>query len=116
QEPATPFAEHAAKFSLYAPIAVFLLGCCMFGNKDRGVGLALAGLSMLLVAAGLCMGIFALLSVRKYGPERLLGRAVGGIILNGIALAMIGGLLVMARSPAVIKRQLPGRWQLTSSA
>jgi len=116
QEPTTPFAEHAAKFSLYAPVAVFLVGCCMFGNKDRGVGLALAGLSVLLITAGLCLGIFAVVSVKKYGPERILGRAISGIILNGIALAMIGGLLVMARSPVVIKRQLPGRWQLTSSA
>ena len=116
QEAATPFAEHAAKFSLYAPVAVFLLGCCMFGTKDRGVGTALAALSVLLVAVGMCLGIFAVLSVKKYGPERILARAIGGIILNGIAIAMIGGLVMMARSPAMIKKQLPGRWQLVPAA
>lgn len=113
-EPGTPFAEQAAKFSMYAPLAAFLINCCIYSNKERSAVMALMWLGILLIVAGFGLGIFALISVKKYGPERILGRAIVGVILNGLALAMILYVVNFAASANAVKQQVAGTWRMTS--
>ncbi|MGB7160730.1 MAG: hypothetical protein WBD40_21885 [Tepidisphaeraceae bacterium] len=82
--------QQAAKFSWMAPLVAILLGCCTVGVRSAGpsVGLAIAGLQLLLILGGLAAGIFALVGVKRYGSESILMPAITGIVLNGLIIGL----------------------------
>src|SRR3954470_15206074 len=87
------FGEQAARFSLYVPLAVILVGCFSRSTTEPGVAAALAWFNVALIVAGFLLGIVALLSIRKFGPERILRRAIFGILFNGLAIALLVSVL-----------------------
>jgi hypothetical protein len=111
------FGEQAARFSLYAPIAAILVGCfSRSSNSERSVVLALAWFNLALIGAGFVLGIIALLSMKKFGRERILGRALFGILINGLVLGLFVSVLMPSRASAAVRQQVVGRWQLQSSS
>lgn len=83
----------AAKFSLYAVGMVFLLGCVLSSitsnaAKDAGdgarstarmVGMAIGVLNLSLIVAAFAAGIYALISMRRFGRRGILWRAIAGV-------------------------------------
>src|SRR5688572_19184773 len=103
--PKQSFGEQAARFSLYAPFAVLLIGLLTLGNRDQwGVGITIGVINILLLVAGLGLGIVALLSMRRFGRERILGRAIVGILLNGLAVGFIASALFPLLQNAGVRR------------
>ena len=65
----------AAKVSWIAPIVGFLLGCCVIGAAVKGSSIlsgVLAILQLLLILAGIGLGVFALTGMKRNGPEGIL--------------------------------------------
>jgi hypothetical protein len=107
--------EQAARFSMYAPIVAIILGCITrSAGNDAGVATAIFYINVLLIVAGFGLGIFALATSKKYGPERIVGRAIIGVILNGIALTMIIYVVMPVIAAAGMRDKIVGRWQLSS--
>jgi hypothetical protein len=74
----------AAKAAWMAPLIAFLLGCCTVGAK-RGApsaSLVISMIQLLLILAGVGLGIFALTGVGKHGSEGILAPAIVGLVLN----------------------------------
>jgi hypothetical protein len=112
------FGEQAARFSLYVAPVVLVLGCLTRRNRDENpdVGVVIAYINLALVVAGFVLGIVALVSMRRYGPQRILGRAIVGVLLNGLALAAFASFLIPARAAWVLKGQVAGHWRLQSAS
>jgi hypothetical protein len=107
--------EQAARFSLYAPFVAFLIGAIGRGaHTEPGVGIALFSINMLLILAGFALGIFALVSMRRYGRQYILGRAIGGLLLNGIVIAGLLTFMLPILLAGNTKGQVVGRWQMRS--
>jgi hypothetical protein len=86
----------AAKAAWMAPLIAFTLGCCTRGAM-RGapsVGFVIAGFQLLLILAGLGLGIFALTGVRKHGSTGILAPAVVGIVLN-VGIIALNVILIL---------------------
>jgi uncharacterized membrane protein YeaQ/YmgE (transglycosylase-associated protein family) len=120
----------AAKFSLYSPFAVLLLGCATNamrqGNatqqggvtpKDMaGVAVAMAWLNIVLMVAGLLAGLFALISMRRFGRKGILSRSLAGVAINGALVGVVIAIfwpMIAARGMA---DQLVGTWHMTSGS
>ena len=116
-----PFALQAAKFSLYAPIAVVLLNIMMTGLRQnpqsgtesamRAVNLSVGIISMTILLAGLILGIVALFGIKRHGPEKIMLRAIVGVSINVVLLSLfvlvlITALLIVHR-PAAVKPPPP---------
>jgi hypothetical protein len=109
------FGEQAARFSLYVPLAVIFIGCLTRGNSDQpGVAMAMFWINVLLIIGGFVLGIVALATVKRYGPERIVGRAIFGIIFNGLALAVLASVLLPMVKTGQMRSELVGHWQMTS--
>ncbi|HZK79922.1 MAG TPA: hypothetical protein VFC46_02620 [Humisphaera sp.] len=67
-----------------------------------------------MIAAGLILGVVALFSMRRYGRERILGRAIGGLLFNGFILVAI--IVILAPSLGLVrtKKRVVGHWRLNS--
>jgi len=105
------FGEQAARFSLYAPFAVLIIGVLTAHNRNEpGVATAMLIISIILILAGLGLGVTALILMGRYGRRRILGRAVVGVGFNGL----IAVVVVMALLPLVVagrmKSKLAGHW------
>lgn len=109
--------EQAARFSLYAPFVAFLIGAIGRGaGTEPGVGIALFSINMLLILAGFGLGIFALFSMRRYGRQYILGRAIGGLLLNGIVIVCLLAFVFPLLLAGNTKGRVVGRWQMRSVA
>jgi hypothetical protein len=94
--PRYPLARYAARFSIVAPMAAFLLSCLLRGAIDRNDGTALGwwlnagagSLMSLLLAAGLVLGAIALRDARKTGSSETQILALLGITLNVCAVLL----------------------------
>jgi protein-S-isoprenylcysteine O-methyltransferase Ste14 len=83
----------AAKFSLWAPvltIPVNLLTTVVL-NSAQASGTYLgsvvqSGVTALVIVAGFGLGWFALWKTRQCGREGIWGRAVAGVVINGVLL------------------------------
>ncbi len=105
------FGEQAARFSLYAPVAAILIGIFTAANREQpGVAIVLAVINCLLILAGLIFGVIALLSIKRYGRQHILGRAIGGLVFNGIIIASLLTFLVPAVMAGRMKAKVAGRW------
>jgi hypothetical protein len=96
----------AAKVSWMAPLVGLLLGCCIVGAAVKGSPVltgVLAILQLLLILAGLGLGIFALTGVKRNGPEGILVPSIVGMSLSGVIvlLGVIGAVMqASGRGPA----------------
>ena len=109
--------EQAARFSLYVPVAVLMLGFCISTmlQKERSTVLAIAYFNLVLMVLGFLAGVIALVAMKKYGREGILYRAVGGVILNGLLLASVATLLFPMLQRGRMRDQLVGSWTLVHS-
>ena len=112
-----PFAVQAAKFSLYTPIVLIVLNMAVQGGAKGSQtvsndGLArlgiiiLSSISLVLVIAGFVLGLVALAGMKRHGTKNILGRAVTGVVLNGLfllawvfALVFLSGLAGRMKAP-----------------
>jgi hypothetical protein len=111
------FGEQAARFSLYAPFAVLIIGLLTAGNRNQpGVAMTMLVINIVVVFAGLGLGIAALILMSRYGRQRILGRAAVGVALNGLLVAVV----VMALVPVVVtgrmKSRMAGHWSMHVTA
>lgn len=91
------FYHLAARASLYAPLFCWLLAILnnnvlgpTMGTANAQLGRNIAGcITMLLVPTGFVLGIIALLAMKKVGTEGIKGRAITGVILNGLIIVAL---------------------------
>ena len=81
--PATAFARQAARASWIGPIIIFLLFA--FAHQVAGQ-VILELIALVLIVAGIGLGIAALFGIRKHGKKGILAPALVGLILNGLLL------------------------------
>ena len=99
----TPFPHQAATFSVIAPLAAFAIGVVSqagmssMDRQDARMGLLVVGIAnCLIILLGLLFGIIALFGIPKHGTKGILGRALIGILINAIVVAM--GVTVFLRA------------------
>jgi len=80
---ATASAYQAAKGSWIAPLVVFAL--FVFGHQIAAP-VILELIALVLIVAGIGLGIAALFGIRKYGKTGILAPALVGLIMNGLLL------------------------------
>ena len=92
----------AAKFSLWAPVLTIPVNLvtAVVLNSAQASGTYLgsvvqSGVTALVIVAGFALGWFALWKTRQCGREGIWGRAVAGIVINGVLL--IGVAFVAAK-------------------
>jgi hypothetical protein len=89
-----PFAFQAAQASVLAPLISIGIGIIVnvgLGNQTTPMATIIIGsLCTLLIASGFILGISALFGVRRYGRKGILGRAIVGIVINGLLLIFMG--------------------------
>jgi hypothetical protein len=113
-KPKQSLGEQAARFSLYTPITVGLINCFTMGNRDQaGVATAILAINVCLILAGFGLGIYALLSMRRFGRQRILWRSIVGLTWNGL---IIGILLTLVPLMLVgqMRNRVVGHWRLVS--
>lgn len=110
------FGEQAARFSLYAPFAVMGISTLSAGARhEAGVKIALFVISTVLLIAGLGLGIVALISTRRFGTDRILTRAILGVVLNGMAIVLLAVFLLPLLATGRVKTQVVGHWHMQHS-
>jgi hypothetical protein len=90
------FSHQAAKFSLFAPLVVFLLGTCLnmqmteLRGNDTGrmMAFALAGISLLTTLAAFTFGFVGIVGGIRRGAARTIIYAILGLIVNGGILGL----------------------------
>ncbi len=87
----------AAKGAWVAPLIAFGLGCCTRGvqRASPGVGATIGIFQIVLIVAGVGLGIFALVGVRKHGGSGILFPAIAGLVLNALFIGLIVVLAMM---------------------
>ncbi len=107
--------EQLARFSLYVPLVVMVLGFCTTGitERERDVGIALFYFNVALIVSGFLAGIAALISISRFGRSGILYRALGGIILNGIVIVATFAFLLPVIRTAQMREAIVGHWTLT---
>jgi len=107
------FGQQAARFSLYAPFVALAIGSFAMGNKDQpSVAISLGIINLALITSGLCLGIAALLSIRRYGRQGILMRAIVGVVLNTMVVVALLLVLLPAVMAGRMKEQLSRRWAM----
>ena len=93
--------HQAARVSWAAPVVSFALGCLGRAQmEDEALGASvIAATQMVLIAVGLVCGIVALTGVRRVGSRGIVTPAVVGLLLNGLAVAMLLYLLLARPAP-----------------
>lgn len=78
------------------------------GLRDQAVplvGIITGSVSVLLIVLGFAFGIVALLGMRRHGRTGILGRAIAGVCINGILIAvMVASIPVWMRAAASAKQ------------
>jgi hypothetical protein len=81
--PTKAFAHQAARASWLGPVIIFLLFA--FAHQVAGQ-VILELIALVLIVAGICLGIAALFGIRKHGKKGILAPALVGLILNSLLL------------------------------
>src|SRR5258708_40366687 len=81
--PAKAFAYQAAKASWLGLIVIFVLFAVGHQIEARVV---LELIALVLIVAGICLGIAALFGIRQHGKRGILAPALVGLILNRLLL------------------------------
>ena len=97
------------------PLVAIVINCAGINNKDVTMTIVIGVVNLILILAGFFLGIAALISIRRYGSKGILGRAIGGVCLNGLFLlaGLIALMPILERNRLAAK--LPGHWRLVSS-
>ena len=85
------FSKQAAWFSVLAPLVNFIVNVS-FRPETRGswIGQMILGCTCaLIILAAFVFGIVALVNTRKVGKEGIFGKALAGVIINGILIFFI---------------------------
>ena len=108
-----PFAAQAAQASLLAPLTA--VGVSIVVNVGMGnqasplVKIITGSLCVLLIVLGFVFGIVALSGARRHGRKGILGRAIAGVCINGILIALmavsIPGFIKMAERANQMRQQ-----------
>jgi len=93
----TAFAHQAAKGSWASAVIVILL--LAFGGRT-GARVIIELVALLLIVAGLVLGIVALFGIRKRGAKGILAPALVGIIINGLLLLIFVTNFLAVRAKA----------------
>ena len=96
------FARSAATLSLLSPLVAIFLYVFLFAHlqshgETRFTTIAVIGLlPLLLILAGLVLGVVALAQTKRHGRQGIFGKAVSGICINGLFLLslVIGPILL----------------------
>jgi hypothetical protein len=109
--PTASFASQAATVSIAAPfvgIAVNVFNQSAVRGNPVGM-MIVGGTAILLILSGFVLGLVALVQTKRYGGQGILGRAIVGVCINGllIALMLIGipGFLKAAERAKERQRQ-----------
>ena len=81
----------AARAAWAAPLVAIFLGCCAGGASTRGnaaAGLFVALFQLLLIAAGVGCGIYALTGVKRVGKEGIVVPAMIGLMMNALIILL----------------------------
>jgi uncharacterized membrane protein len=114
-QPVSSFPKQAATFSLFAPLAAFVIGVIvspqMHGNRMAMLILGLV--STFLIIGGLILGIIALVATKRHGRAGIFRKALAGTIINGILVAfmVISIIGIMERTKAMQRQQMEQRQQ-----
>jgi ABC-type molybdate transport system permease subunit len=109
-----PFAFQAAQASLLAPLTAvgvsIVVNVGMANQASPSAKIITGSLCILLIVLGFVFGIVSLFGVRRHGKKGILGRAIAGICINGILIALmvisIPGLMkAAARAKEMRQRQ-----------
>jgi protein-S-isoprenylcysteine O-methyltransferase Ste14 len=94
-------AVSAAKFSLWAPVLTvpinLVVSAALSATEAAQTYLGTVvhcGASGLVIVAGFALGWFALWKTRQCGREGIWGRAVAGIVINGVLLVGVAFVAV----------------------
>jgi hypothetical protein len=87
------FARQAASFSLWAPVVIFVLNLMLTAALGTQTGegvrlgkLIVGGIDCFVIFCGVVLGVVAL-CVKEPGQKGVLGRALTGLVLNGLLVA-----------------------------
>lgn len=100
-----PFAQQAAKASLFAPLIAIVVNLFTIQIKQdsKSAALIITTTCSLMIIAGLIFGIIALFGIRKHGKTGILWRSILGLLLNGF---LIVSALLVFQSLSNIKKKL----------
>ena len=87
----SPFARQAATFSLAVPFVVIALHWFTWDIVHRNpIARVIVGCTAdILIVSGFILGVIALLRTRKCGREGIFGKAIAGVCLNGLVIAVL---------------------------
>ncbi len=102
-----PFAVQAAQFSLFSVPCAVVLGFASL-SADPSVRTHLGELNLCLLAAGLLLGVAALVAMRWQGSRGVLGRASIGVALNAAVLAAAAYVVIPPAGPNLAR--MAGTW------
>ena len=102
--------EQAARASWMAPLIAFVFSFLaragLSQQKEAAAILAVVGfLSFTIIALGFGFAIYALLGVKKRGPERVLAPAIAGLVFNTLVIALSLSILPAAKRVADAKKR-----------
>ena len=107
--PGTSIFHQAATASVFAPLIA--IGLTVFsssirtGASQRPVALIAGVASLIIILTGLICGIVALLGIRNHGTKGILTKALCGIIIPLLLIALAVPSFIAARSRAIKNRQ-----------
>lgn len=88
-----PFAIQAAQASMWAPLVAvgvsFAVNAGMANQLTPAAKIITGSVCTLLIVFGFALGVIALFGVRCHGSKGILGRAIAGVCINGILIAVI---------------------------
>lgn len=108
-------AQRAARASWVCTIIIWVL---VTVGAYSGLQLIFEPIALLLMIAGIVLGIVALFGLRRHGPKDILGPALAGILMNGALIFIFVTNFTAARSKALRERQraAPNKTTLQSTA
>lgn len=108
ETPGRPFARRAARFGLLASLLAILAGAAGALSASNacssGILIIAGGAGLLLVVAGLIMGILGLSGIRKHGPHGILGTGITAVAINGLLLILFFTGMALELNKNILKR------------
>jgi len=104
--------QQRARFSLYAPFVAYLIGQVAKVSNDQTVAIIAVVINLGLIVTGFCLALAALAAYSQHHRSGVLGRAIGGVLFNGLALAGAAYVLVPLAGHLQTKHKLAGRWSM----
>jgi hypothetical protein len=104
------FGERAAGFSVAASFVTMMLGYISKANQGNpGARFVISVIGIIILFAGLCLGVAALVSYNQRPRPGILRRAVGGVLFNGLTLFAVAYLVI---AHGQMETKLTGRWAM----